>query len=63
MPQQAALQSTIETVSAATYHQQLERLANGEIPFRAWEAAVLHIFDRMAPQMNAARLPPKGMTK
>uniref|UniRef100_A0A1I7VBI5 RING-type domain-containing protein n=1 Tax=Loa loa TaxID=7209 RepID=A0A1I7VBI5_LOALO len=63
MPQQTALQSTIETVSAASYHQQLERLANGEIPFRAWEAAVLHIFDRMAPQMNAARLPPKGMTK
>ncbi|CAG9529766.1 unnamed protein product [Cercopithifilaria johnstoni] len=63
MPQQAALQTTIETVSAANYHQQLERLASGEIPFRAWEAAVLHIFDRMAPQMNPARLPPKGMTK
>uniref|UniRef100_A0A0R3RJA7 RING-type domain-containing protein n=1 Tax=Elaeophora elaphi TaxID=1147741 RepID=A0A0R3RJA7_9BILA len=63
MPQQAALQTSIETVSAANYHQQLERMANGEIPFRAWEAAVLHIFDRMAPQMNSSRLPPKGMTK
>ncbi|VBB34304.1 unnamed protein product, partial [Acanthocheilonema viteae] len=63
MPQQAALQTNVETVPAANYHQQLERLANGEIPFRAWEAAVLHIFDRMGPQMNPTRLPPKGMTK
>ncbi|KAK6109836.1 Ring finger domain family protein [Brugia pahangi] len=63
MPQQAAFQNTMETVSATNYNQQLERLVNGEIPFRAWEAAVLHIFDRMAPQMNATRLPPKGMTK
>ncbi|VDO52764.1 unnamed protein product [Onchocerca flexuosa] len=52
-----------DTLSAVNYHQQLERLASGEIPFRAWEAAVLHIFDRITPQMNAARLPPKGMTK
>ncbi|KAM3726760.1 E3 ubiquitin-protein ligase [Dirofilaria immitis] len=52
-----------DAISAVNYHQQLERLASGEIPFRAWEAAVLHIFDRITPQMNAARLPPKGMTK
>uniref|UniRef100_A0A915PXR1 RING-type domain-containing protein n=1 Tax=Setaria digitata TaxID=48799 RepID=A0A915PXR1_9BILA len=62
-PPPPALPAISDTVAPANYHQQLERLANGEIPFRAWEAAVLHIFDRMAPQMNAARLPPKGMTK
>lgn len=40
-------------------------LANigSDIPFRTWEAAVLQIFDRMAPQMNLMRLPPKGMPK
>ncbi|VDK86401.1 unnamed protein product [Litomosoides sigmodontis] len=63
MPQQPTLQTAIETVSATGYNQELERLATGEIPFRAWEAAVLQIFDRMGPQINPGRMPPKGMTK
>lgn len=63
MPQQAALQATVENVSANTYQQQLERIANSDIPFRAWEAAVLNLFDNMGPQATPPRLPPKGMTK
>ncbi|KHN85276.1 RING finger protein 38 [Toxocara canis] len=51
--------------SIPTYvHPELARFGSGgDIPFRAWEAAVLQIFDRMAPQMNLMRLPPKGMPK
>lgn len=36
---------------------------NMESPFRNWEAAVLQIFDRVAPQMNLIRMQPKGMPK
>uniref|UniRef100_A0A914ZL49 RING-type domain-containing protein n=1 Tax=Parascaris univalens TaxID=6257 RepID=A0A914ZL49_PARUN len=54
-----------ENASIPTYaHPELTRFGSGgDIPFRAWEAAVLQIFDRMAPQMNLMRLPPKGMPK
>uniref|UniRef100_A0A0N5AC16 RING-type domain-containing protein n=1 Tax=Syphacia muris TaxID=451379 RepID=A0A0N5AC16_9BILA len=36
---------------------------NMESSFRNWEAAVLQIFDRVAPQMNFIRMQPKGMPK
>ncbi|VDN04526.1 unnamed protein product [Thelazia callipaeda] len=46
--------------SSSTERTDISRL---DTEFRAWEAAVLQIFDRMAPQINASRMPPRGISR